>query len=137
MRLIPVVRSWKETGRKVIIIIAWSLALSSIAGQALLRNAALGPLDLALLLGVCVLAGALLSDLGQAVIGYIVSITIAGAAMYLLLITPSLLGSVKEAQGGSLEGLWIGIMVRALFPFPFIGSMMASILGAALGERYS
>lgn len=135
--MIPIGSGLGETGRRVVILTAWSMSLATISGQALLREAFLGPVDLALLLGVSLLAGALLSDLVLAVMGYLVSAIVAFVALYVVFLLPSVLGYVGSFQAALVEQLWLGVMVRAFFPFPFIGLLIASILGAALGEKYS
>lgn len=129
-------RLFSEARKGVVIVVSWSVLLASITGQALFRQGLLGPLELILLAAVSGLGGVLFADLGRAILGYFASIVTAYAIVYLLAILPSLIGMVTGVDAFFLQELWIGIMVRALFPFPFIGLLVASVLGAALGERY-
>ena len=129
-------RPLAETGRGVLVIVPWALLIASIAGQALFRQAVLGPMELLLLSAVSIFAGALFSDLGRAIIGFFISAVLGVATLYILAVMPSLVGVVTAADGDFLQQLWIGIILRALFPFPFIGFIVASIFGAALGERF-
>lgn len=133
MRL-HVVRS--ETWLKIIVVAVWGPAMASIAGQSLLRDAFLNSLDMGLLLLVSFMAGALVSDLGKAILGYFGAVIVASATLYLVAVLPSLTGAVDSANGALLQVLWISILVRAFFPLPFIGILAASLVGAAVGETY-
>ncbi len=133
MRL-QVIRS--ETWLKVIVVAVWGPAMASIAGQSLLRDAFLGPLDIGLLLLVSFMAGALVSDLGKAILGYFAAVAVGSATLYFVAVSPSLIGAVGTANGALLQLLWISILVRAFFPLPFIGFLAASLAGAAVGETY-
>ena len=82
------------------------------------------------------MAGALVSDLGKAILGYFAAVAVGSATLYFVAVSPSLIGAVGTSNGALLQLLWISILVRAFFPLPFIGFLAASLAGAAVGETY-
>lgn len=124
------------SGRGVLIVVSWSASISAITGQALFRQALLGPLDLFLIVTLSAFGGALLSDLGRAILGSVASMATGFATVYFLAILPSFTGAVGATDAALLQQLWVGVMFRALFPFPVMGLIVASLIGGALGERF-
>lgn len=121
--------------RGILIVVSWSLSITAITGQALFRQALLGPVEIVSIAMVSALGAALFSDVARAILAYFVSMLTGFVTVYLLAILPSLTGAVG-ADAALLQQLWIGIMVRALFPFPVMGFLVASLIGGVLGERY-
>ncbi len=73
-------------------------------------------------------------DVAKGLIGYLASFGLAVGLLVTLSSLPTL--SLTTAGGDFIQTLMITIIVRSTFPFPFIGFLIGSMLGAAIGERY-
>lgn len=126
---------WTGAQRNLPIIVSWAVLTASISGQALFRQAIMGPLELGLIAMASVLAGMLLGDLSKVIVGFFVSFAFGFLLLYFLATLPAIMGLVPPTDSALVQELWIVIMLRAFFPFPLIGFLVASLFGGALGER--
>ena len=126
----------RELLRTGFIVALWSLAIASIFAQALYQRSYLTLLDQTLVVLTCLVAGALITDLGRALLGYILAMGLGVALLYTLSTLPASLGAVPSPSNQTVDILWISIIFRSTFPFLFIVSLLASIIGSGLGEKY-
>ncbi len=118
------------------IVLLWAVAVASIYTQALLRESDITFIDLAAVAVVCLLAGAAMGDIGDALVGYIASTVLSLGATFLMATIPLSIWTIPSFTGSLLTSIWAKILFRALFPFAFIIYLVASIIGSALGERF-
>ncbi len=85
---------------------------------------------------VCLMAGAVLIDIGKALIGYVAAMALAIGIVFTLATLALSLWSLPIVDGIVLTSLWITILFRSVFPFPFLVYLIASIIGGVIGERY-
>ena len=60
-----------------------------------------------------------------------------GISLLLVMLTlPAFLGTIPPPGDVVVTNLWIIIVFDSLFPFALLGFLLATFLGASLGERY-
>ena len=131
--------SWlvaSEDRRLAIIILLWSLAIAASYVQALVQRAYMTLFDYALVLVICFVAGAIIMDVGKALLGYVAAMAIGTILMTVILIYPATSNLIPYPGNILIPSLWITTIFTAVFPFPFIGYLVATVVGAATGEKY-
>lgn len=91
--------------------------------------------DLAVL-AICFVAGMAIGEIGRGLIGFFVSTTIALFLIFLLTVLPALDGVVTPPGDQVMISLWLSIIVKMIFPAQFIAFLVASLVGAGVGERF-
>lgn len=125
-----------DNRRSAVIIPLWGLALTAVYAQAIYQRAYLTLFDYALAVAVCGLAGAITVDLGRALANYIGAMAIGVILLFILTVYPAN-SSVLPSPGDIIfQSLWISVVFTNIFPLPFIGYLVASVVGAGLGEKY-
>jgi hypothetical protein len=131
--------SWlvaSENRRTAVIVLLWSLAIAASYVQALVQRAYMTLFDYTLVLVVCFVAGAIIMDVGKALLGYVAAIAIGTILMTVILIYPATSNTIPYPGNILIPSLWITVLFTAIFPFPFIGYLVAAVVGATVGERY-
>jgi hypothetical protein len=123
---------YPERRRKITVTLCWGAILASILASALFQRSVLSPLDTTFMFAVGVFATALIGDIEYGLLGYFAAFFLGLSIFFLAATLPILLGT----QDFSLLDLWIAIIFRAVFPFPFIIALLGSIIGSAVGEKY-
>ena len=131
--------SWlvaSEDRRLAIIILLWSLTIAASYVQALVQRAYMTLFDYALVLVICFVAGAVIMDVGKALLGYVAAMAIGTILMTVILIYPATSNLIPYPGNILIPSLWITTIFTAVFPFPFIGYLVATVVGATTGEKY-
>lgn len=136
MRLLPKLLVANERRRAIVITVAWGLSIAWIYTSAIITRSELATTDLVLVGGVCLLSGVALGDLASALLGYIAAIAIGTATTYFLYTLALSLWSLPAADNIALSSISLVVMFKAVFPFPFLGYMVASLIGSVIGEKY-
>ena len=129
------------------ITLGWAIIVASIILQAMYKPryalTIVSPLSLTILdyfglLAASVLAGIILSDAQKVLLGYIASLFMSVLIMFLALISPAFLGTVKYVSAGGLSLLYGGAIVlifQHVFPYAMFVIFLGGVLGGILGER--
>jgi len=131
--------SWlvaSENRRTAVIVLLWSLAIATSYVQALVQRAYMTLFDYGLVLIICFVAGAIIMDVGRALLGYVAAIAVGTILLTVVLIYPATSNLIPYPGDILIPSLWVTVIFTAIFPFPFIGYLVATIVGAAVGERY-
>jgi len=131
--------SWlvaSEDRRIAIMILVWSLAIAAAYLQALVQRAYMTLFDYGLVLIICFVAGAIIMDVGRALLGYVAAMAVGTILLTVILIYPATSSLIPYPGNILIPSLWITTIFTAVFPFPFIGYLVATIVGATVGERY-
>jgi len=131
--------SWlvaSEDRRLAITILLWSLAIAASYDQALVQRAYMTLFDYALVLVICFVAGAVIMDVGRALLGYVAAMAIGTILLTVILIYPATSNLIPYPGNILIPSLWITTIFTAVFPFPFIGYLVATVVGATTGEKY-
>jgi hypothetical protein len=123
-----------ERLKEVLIVVVWGSAIAAIYADAMFRNPYPTTIHYVLAFTVCLIGGALMMDVAKGLLGYLASFGLAVGLLFTLSSLPTL--SLTTGGGDFIQTLMITIIVRSTFPFPFIGFLIGSMLGAAIGERY-
>ena len=91
--------------------------------------------DLAVL-GICFVAGMALGEIGRGLLGFFTSTGLALVIIFFLTVLPALDGAVPPPGDQVMISLWLSIIVKLIFPAQFMAFLVASLIGAAVGERY-
>ncbi len=125
-----------ETRRAVIVIVLWSVSIASVFAQALYQRSALTIFDQAAAFAICLVAGALITDIGKAILAYLGAMAIGLLLLFSIVTLPVTFGMIPPPGDVIVTALWVSIIFKAIFPFTFIAFLIASIIGAGLGETY-
>lgn len=125
-----------ERRRTAIITLLLGVAIALIYVQALVQRAYLTWLDYAIVFSMCMLAGALIIDFARAALSYLVAMALAVALMLSLLTLPSTLGELSPEGSVAITNIWITVVFNSIFPFQILSFLLASFIGAFLGEQY-
>ena len=128
--------SLTERRRNALIVVSWGMTIAAVFLQALYQRSYLTGLDIALAAAVCILAGAIMIEIENALLGYFGAMMIGTAILYSLATLPAFLGALPTPADELLHVLWISIIFKAIFPFPFLVLLLASLVGSAIGDRY-
>ncbi len=123
-----------ERGRASIVIALWGLTIGSFLSFTLYQKPYLSPTDYALLFTVCIVAGAILNDYGTALGGYLAALAIGLTMFFALSIVPA--PSLRPPGDAVVIQLWISIIFQTMIPIPAVSLFVATIFGAALGEKF-
>jgi len=127
------------------VILGWAITVASIMLQAMYKPrygiVVASPISLTLLdylslFGASVLSGMILVDAEKVMLGYIASLFTSLLIMFVALISPSFLGTVKYS---SVEGLLYGgaaaLIFQYVFPTAIFVCLAGGVLGGILGEK--
>ena len=131
--------SWlvaSEDRRLAITILLWSLAIAASYVQALVQRAYMTLFDYALVLVICFVAGTIIMDVGKALLGYVAAMAIGTIILTVIVIYPATSNLIPYPGNILIPSLWITTIFTAVFPFPFIGYLVATVVGATTGEKY-
>ncbi len=133
--------NWKwlvatERKKAVLVTLLWGLGITFTFAQALLQRAYLTWFDYGIAFAICVLAGAVTIDLTRALASYLGAMVLAFILLLVLLTLPAFLGVIPPPGDVVITNLWIIVVFDSLFPFPLLGFLLATFLGASLGESY-
>jgi hypothetical protein len=124
--------------RTLLIALGWSLAISSIILQVLYTSPSLEWYHYVLLLLVSMLSGAVIIDLRDIILSYIIVLPLSlGTMIFIMGILPALAG--KLASGSMaidlVAGMVINMIMRSTFPGVWVLCLIAGIVGGGIGER--
>jgi hypothetical protein len=123
-----------EISKAVLIVLVWGSTIAAVFADALFRNPYPTTTHYILAFTICVMGGALMLEVGKALLGFLSSM---GLAIGILIMLSSAPMSGLTATGGDfIQSLMITIILRSTFPFPFITFLVGSMIGSLLGERY-
>lgn len=125
-----------ENRRRAILIPLWGLAITATYAQAIYQRAYLTIFDYLIVLSICALAGAITMDIGKALINFLGAIAIGVIILFVLVALPASSGGLPSPADVIFSSIWVTVIFTYVFPLPFIGFLMASIIGGGLGERY-
>lgn len=125
-----------ENRRAVLVVVLWGVSIASVYAQALLRRSTLTVFDHAAVFAICLAGGAIMIDFGRALLGYMAASTIGMVLLFTLVTLPMSLGTIPYPGDITVTTLWISIIFKAVFPFPFVVYLVASFIGAGIGESY-
>jgi hypothetical protein len=125
-----------ERRRLVVVILFWAGSLAAIFAQAVFQRTTLTGLDYLLGFGISLAAGAIIQDIGKAVIGYALAMPLGMTILFLLAILPALTGAIQPPGDVFVTTLWIAILFRLVLPFQFMLYFAGAIIGAIAGEYY-
>ena len=118
------------------VMLGWALMLSAVVLSALYRGPSLDWLEWALLVAVCMFAGAVLVDLDVVVLGFFGAFLLSMVVGFLCLSLPAFLGVLEHAAQREALFQWsIVLVVRTLVPLPLMYGFAASMIGAFLREH--
>jgi len=121
---------------KYLIIVSWSLLLSTVLVHAILANGSLSVFDCGLLFVVGFVAGYLMVDLEKVVMGSFLSFGLCVLVLFVELSLSAVLGIVSRTAFNQIVYVQaIKIIFPNAFPAPFIINIVSSILGEYMGER--
>jgi hypothetical protein len=136
--------------RTELVILAWGVSISSFTLSAILQGLLIpsryygaytgAPFPLGIILfyieifGVSILASIVLDDAAGAVLGLFASYVLAIILTYLALSLPTSEGAYPPA---ALTGAAIVFTFTALFPFPILATLVGTLVGVGLSERFS
>jgi hypothetical protein len=113
----------------------WGATIAAIYAHAMFQGSYPTLLDYSLVLAVCVMGGALMMDMGRALLGFFAAILIGLAILFFIATLPASLGQVPPLGQFAVYGIWSGIIFTSIFPIPIISFLVASALGSIVGER--
>jgi hypothetical protein len=125
-----------ERRRTVLTTLMWGISIAAVYAQAVFQRTTATAVDYGIIFVICLIGGAVSIELGKAVGSYLVAILIGITLLFFLAATPTLDGTVPPPGDQFLLSLWIGIIFRLIFPIQFIAFLVASIVGAIIGEHY-
>ena len=125
-----------ENRRSAILTPLWGLAITMAYAQALFQRAYMTMFDYAIVLALCLVAGIIIMDVGRAILSYIAAFALGGILLLVLVSIPANSSSIPPPGNIVFPTLWITTLFTAVFPLPFIGYLVATVVGAVIGERY-
>ncbi len=126
----------KEKRYDALIIVLWTVSFTSVFLRAIYTQASAGLLDDVIVIGICLVAGTALRDIGKIILGYFIAIPGGMLLVFFLTILPALNGTIPPPSDQLLISLWISILVKMIFPIQFLAFLVASVIGSLIGERY-
>jgi hypothetical protein len=124
-----------ERLKEALIILVWGIAIATVLADALFRNPYPATIHYLLAFTICVMGGALMMEVGKALLGFLSAMCIAIGILIALSSLPTLSG-LSPAGVDFIQSLMITIILRSTFPLPFITFLVGSMIGSLLGERY-
>jgi hypothetical protein len=125
----------RQTIGHVVIVLLWGTSISSIFANAIYHNPYPTIIDYAAIFGICLAGGALMLDVGKALIGFLSAMGI-GLSILIVLSTLPASNALPLIGVGLVQSLMLSIIFQSVFPFPFFVFLIASMLGALAGENY-
>lgn len=125
-----------ENRRSAVLTPLWAVAITTAYAQALFQRAYMTLFDYAIVIAICLIAGVIIMDVGRAILSYIAAIAIGGTILLILVSIPANSSTIPSPGNIVFPTLWITILFTAVFPLPFITYLVATVVGAAIGERY-
>lgn len=122
--------------RDATIILLWTLSIAAVFLQAIYQRASPSVLDDAIVLVICIVAGAALMELGRAILGYFLAIPLGMALVFFLTTLPALDGTIGPPGDQLLITLWLSIIIKMIFPVQFLVFLFGSVIGSIIGEYY-
>jgi len=122
--------------RVLVSVLCWGIVVASILLQNLFSHPLVDVTSLVLLVLVSFFAGLVILDLRYVVIGWFASLILSVLVVLLVLVLPLYLGLVPHLTLG--EDLYAGAIVmifRAYFPNIVVLTLLASSIGAMIGDR--
>jgi len=125
-----------ENRRSAVLTPLWAFAITLAYAQALFQRAYMTLFDYAIVIAICLIAGVIIMDVGRAILSYIAAIAIGGTILLILVSIPANSSAIPSPGNIVFPTLWITVLFTAVFPLPFISYLVATVVGAAIGERY-
>ncbi len=125
-----------ENRRSAVLTPLWAFAITLAYAQALFQRAYMTLFDFAIVIAICLFAGVIIMDVGRAILSYIAAIAIGGTILLILVSIPANSSAIPSPGNIVFPTLWITVLFTAVFPLPFISYLVATVVGAAIGERY-
>ena len=126
----------REKRYDVLIIALWAVSFAMIFEIGIYQQATATLYSDLAVLAVCFVAGMALGEIGRGLLGYFSSTGLALLLVFFLTVLPALDGTVAPPGDQVMIALWLSIIVKMIFPAQFIAFLVASLLGAAVGERF-
>lgn len=118
------------------VMLGWAIMLSAVVLSALYRGPSLDWLEWALLIAVCMFAGAILVDLDVVVLSFFGAFLLSMLVDFLCLSLPAYLGVLEHAAQREALFQWAAILVvRTVVPLPLMYCFAVSLVGAFLREH--
>jgi hypothetical protein len=124
--------------RTLLIALCWALATSSIVLQALYTYPSLQWFHYVLLLLISVLSGAVIVDLRDIILSYIIVLPLSLALMIFIMgILPALAGKLASGSMAMelVAAMVINMIMRSTFPGVWVLCLIAGIIGGGIGEK--
>ncbi len=125
-----------ERRRTALIVPLWAVAIALAFAQALFQRAYLTIFDYGLVVAICLVCGALISDFAKALVSFVVAMATGMLILFALVILPTMSSVLPSPTGIIIQQLWVGSIFTSAFPFPFIAFLIATVIGSALAENY-
>jgi len=92
--------------------------------------------DYAELVAACIVAGALVEDIQNAIVGCLAALAIALVAVFVIATVAVSVAGIPSSGLDVLQSIWIYIIFNSVFPIPLIEFIAASMVGSLIGERF-
>ena len=125
-----------ENRRSAVLIPLWTLAMTATFAQALFQRASMSYFDYGLVAAICFVAGIIVIDLGRALLSYIATMAITTFLLITLLSYPATTTNLPSPGNLLFSSLWIIVVFTTIFPLPLIACLVATVIGAMVGEKY-
>jgi hypothetical protein len=125
-----------ERRRSALLVPFWGLAITAIYAQAIYQRAYLTLLDYVFVAVICAVGGAITMDIGRALLSFLGAMALGTIILYGLVSYPASASTLPSPADILFSYLWINAIFTYIFPIPFAVFLVASIVGAGLGEKY-
>ncbi len=122
--------------RDVVVVLLWGTAIAGLLAHDLFHGSFPSALDFGIFLGIGLISGMIISDFQRAIFGFIFAFAFGTTLVFVLAVLPALSGTVPPPGDQAVYTIWTVIIFRAVFPVPFIISLIAPIIGVGVGETY-
>jgi len=120
---------------EILLVPLWGGSIAAVLFNSLFQNPYPTFLHYLIIFFLCLIAGALMQDIAKALLGFFTAMAVAIAILIGVSSVPAF--SALSPEGGTfIESLMIVIIFQSTFPIPFITYLVASMIGALLGDRY-
>lgn len=126
----------REKRYDALIIALWAVSFAMIFEIGIYQQATASLYSDLAVLGICFVAGMALGEIGRGLVGFFISTGIALLIIFFLTVLPALNGAVTPPGDQVMIALWLSIIVKMIFPAQFIAFLVASLVGAGVGERF-
>jgi hypothetical protein len=135
MRTVIVKITKSEKFGEALLVLSWGGGIAAIFANALFQNPYPTVIHYILVFILCVMGGAVMQEVGKALVGFLGAMAVAVTILITLSSAPAF-SSLSPQGGAFIQSLMILIILRSTFPIPFVTYLVASMVGALLGDRF-